>query len=488
MGELSGGGAQKKTLDEKDKELTDLQQNGSIRGGDLQRKALEAQLKDKEEKLKLAEKRSKWIGAANMLFMAALATAALEILPESLLTLPLAMCDPASGVTISQPLGAAIVGGYTLITGGGITGGMLGAVAGYVLAGETMKTAMNSAMGRVASFGIVTALVMSAKGEVDKEIKTLKQDIADLKRVIAQFRLETDGDGRNDEDTTGGATAGVAGGVTSGASGGTSSGNLAGTTGGAGVTPLPAGQTATSPTRCINSSNQISTNCTNPLRLGTPNLSILGGQPELQQVASQGVEMANEAARGNIGKADIAAASLNSQASKISDIAKNELAKANRRLASQGKKLAGTEKEMKDILNSMQSAMNKENAKSGTNLAALGLGGFNDLDPAKADKSGLNITGASTDVIVKLPETKGDAAAVLPTDSSMDAASATAAAAAKKKAEESAKDALGKNLGDYESNDNDISANKETSLWKQVSNRYLLKYERFFERKKVPAQ
>jgi hypothetical protein len=480
MGEMNGGKAQKKQLEDTNKDMDELSKKGEM-GGEVQLASLEAQLKDKEEKLKLAQKRSKWAGAAQMMFLAAAAMAAVEILPESLGTLPPLGCDPGSAMALGKVKSAAVVAGYTFMTGGGLTGALMGALAGFVVAQGALSSVFNTAMGRVAGMAVVAGLTMMAKKEVDGEVKKLEDDIADLKKVIAQFRKETDGTGPNSEDVTGGAssgsTTGALAGTTSGATGGVSSG------GGSGVTPLPGGKIAGGTNTCLNSNQEFSNNCSNPMKFTSPDLKMFGDQPELQQVANQGIQMANDATSGNVGRADIAAGSLNSQAAKMNDALKKSLAKTNSKLKSQGKSAIDLEKSKQDVLKSMQAAFDKETAGQQNGLAALGIGGMT-LDPNAVDKSGQNIAGASTTAAVAVPTSDGKAAdAVAPTEST-----AAITAEASKAAEESAASALGKNLGDYESTDGDISAKKEDSLWKQVSNRYLLNYGRFFERNKLPSQ
>jgi hypothetical protein len=135
------------------------------------------------------------------------------------------------------------------------------------------------------------------------------------------------------------------------------------------------------------------------------------------------------------------------------------------------------------MLKSMQSSYQKETAGKSAQLAAYGLDKMN-LDPNAKDTSGQEINAASTTAAVAVPTSDGKAADALAPMESTTAITAEAG----KAAEESAASALGKNLGDYESNAGDISDRKEESLWKQVSNRYLLNYGRFFERNKLPSQ
>ncbi len=482
MGEMNGGKAQKDQLEATDKSMEELRASG-VKGGEVQLKSLEAQLKDKEEKLKLAQKRSKWIGAAAMMFTAAAALAAAEFLYPPL------GCVPGAALALGTIKSTAIVAAFTFLSGGGLTGALLGAVAGYVVAQGALVGIFNSFAGRIAGMAVSAGLAMMAKGEVDGEVSKLNSDIAKLKEVIAQFHRETDGKGPNTEDTTAGASSGVTSGSSSGASSGSlagvtsgsSGGTTSGATSGTAVTSLPTGTRVSGTTTCLNSKQEFSTICSDPLKFPSINISSLSTNPELQRVVNVGVGLANDAASGNVGKADVAVGNLNASAAKINDIYKQQLAKTNARLASEGKPAVGTQKEMQDTLNSMQAAFDKEMASKSQSVAGLGLSKLS-LDATDV-KSGQNITEASSGEVIAVPTSKGDdktAANTAPTITDGTLASTPAAA-------ESSKDALGNSLDNFESTENDISKNKEGSLWKQVSNRYFSNYQRFFERKKLPT-
>ncbi len=481
MGEMAAAKAQKAKLKEQEDETKRLQASGT-KGGEVQLESLKAQLKSKEEELALAKKRSMWAMAASVAFIAAAAVSAMEIPPF----FPPLACEPASGMAISMPIGAAVVGAYSFMGGGGIMGALLGAVGGAVASSAAVTTAFNVGPTRSIAMGAMAALVTLSAMEANSAAGKIQKDIADLKKVIAQFQSETDGKGPNTEDVNDGLTAGSTSGELAGTTSGVSSGAAAGA--GSGVTLLPTGVVITQSPSCLSSAQKISNDCSKPMTFGTPDLKFMGDQPILQQAATQSAEFANASSRGDIGKADVSAASLAGMAARVNDVLKKSREATNKNLVAQGKKPIDYDKQTQDMLKSMQSSYQKETAGKSAELAALGLDKIN-LDPASVDKSGLNVSIASTDAALALPNTNGDGAAIAAAAELAAAdAAAAAAAAAKKAAGESAKDALGKNLADYESNDNDISASKEVPIWKQVSNRYLLKYERFFDRKSVPEK
>ena len=470
MGEMAAAKAQKQKLKNEEEAAKKLEAD-SKSGGETQKATLEAQIRGKEEELALAKKRSMWAMAATAAFTAAAVLSAVELPPF----FPPLVCDPGSGIAISMPLGAGVVAAYEFISGGGLMGAMLGAVGGAIAANSTVLAAFNVGPTRSIAMGAMAALVLLSAMEANSAASKLSKEIGELKKALAQFRLETDGKGPLNEDTTAGAAGGVTAGSTSGAAGGA--------TGGTGVALLPNGTPVVEKPSCLGANQTISNDCSNPMKFSSPNLSFLGNQPELQQASTQATQFANAAASGDTAKANVSAASLAGQAAKLDDILKKNRAAMNQKLVAQGKKPIDYEKQTQDMLKSIQSSYQKETAPKSAQLAAYGLDKLA-LDPKGLDGSGQKIIGASTDAVVAVPTSDGKAADALVPSDSTSASTPTLA----KPSEDSASSSLGKNLGEYETNDADISSKKEESLWKQVSNRYLLNFGKFFERNKLPAQ
>jgi hypothetical protein len=486
MGEMAAAKQQKQQLKNKEAETKKLEEDGKM-GGETQLATMEAQLKSKQEELKLANSRKMWAMAAVAAITAAAVASAIEIPPF----FPPLVCNSAVATGVGLPLGAGVVAAYEFISGNGIMGALMGAVAGAVAASSIGINAF-SGIGptRSIAMGAMAVLVGLSAMEAGKAAEKIQKDIDDLNKMIAEFKRETDGTGPNTEDTTSGADGGVLAGTTSGSTSGDSSSG--GSTSGSGpgistpVTELPAGFEVTDSASCLNSSQQLSSNCSNPMTFTSPDLKMFGNQPDLQQVASKTAEFGNAAASGQIGKANVAAASLASMAGKMSDLLKKNREAANKKLVASGKKAIDYDKQTQDVLNSMQAAYQKQTASQQPQLAAYGLDKLS-LDPAKDDKSGQKINAASTTAAIAVPTSDANAAAAVAAGA--DAGAVTDPNALAKKAPgESAATTLGKNLNDYESNAGDISGNKEETLWKQVSNRYLLNYSRLFDRNKLPSQ
>lgn len=486
-GELAAGKGQNKSIDDENKKVDGTTKG---QGGETQLATLEAQLKDKEEKKKVADKRAMFTAASMALMTAAAVVAVTEIpreVPAHPAYLPPLGCLGAEALAKGKLTAAGVAAAFSFVSGGGLMGAVMGGLGVYLGAMSFLVNAMNMAAGRAKVFGALAAFTGLAMMDAKSESSKLAGEIKQLKEMIAQFKKETGDPGDQTEDTM---TAGAAGGVNSGADAGVlagvTSGSSGGITSGAGpgvLTALPTGaQNVGGSKVCVTAAGP-SSDCANSLKVPAVNLSGLGTGPELQQVASQGVELGNSIASGNAGaEANVSAASIGSSAAKINDELKKQLAKQNASLKAQGKKAIDFDKEVADTIKSFNSAAQAEAAKSGQ-LAALGNSNAT-LDPNAAAKAAQDINAASTGAALAVPTSKGDAASAV--DPSLSANTAMNSEEMKA-AGESAKDALGNNLSDYESTEEDISKNKEDSLWKQVSNRYLLNYQRFFERSKGPA-
>lgn len=494
-GELAAGKGQKSSLESKSSEV-DSTMGG--KGGKTQLETLEAQLKDKEEKKKVADKRAMFTAASMALMLAAAVVAITEIprqYPPVVPPLPPLGCVGPEALAKGKLTAAGITAGFTFLTGGGMMESLIGGIGVYLGAMSFLVTAMNMAEGRAKVFGALAAFTGLALMDAKSESGKLGKEIEQLKKLIAEFKKETDGEGPNSEDTTagasGGVTSGADGGVLAGVTSGSSSGSSSGAGPGGTIKSLPDVQTSSTSKTCFSAAG-FSSDCSNPVRVPSANLNGLGTGPEIQQVASQGADLANNIATGTTGaKADIAAAALASSAGRINDELKKQMAKTNSTLRGLGKKPMDFDKEVADTVKSFNNAAQNEAAKSGnSNLASLGVGNAV-LDPNAASKTEQDIGGASADSAVAIPTAKGDAASAVAEPTATDAL-ANAAASTADANKVSAADALGNNLDQYESVENDISNKSGESLWKQVSNRYLLNYDRIFERKKpaekAPAQ
>ncbi len=524
--EMAGAKKQKEDHEQKLKETLALADKKQM-GGEVQRETIVRLIEEEEEMKSYSDKRKSQLNIVGLAFKAASALAVLEAMElAAWLIAPIKwplippfkspFCTPATA-TPSEGVALGVASSFGVAAGAGMAaGGLTGGIAGVgvlALASGATTPLLNAPSARVAAFLFSSVLVTRLAGDMGKRAEVSEKRISKLKEMLAKFDAEANVTTTVAVDTTAGATSGAASGATSGSTAGVTSGvTSGGLTGGLTGGGLPGGSLgggngvrggspydlATLSTRKINPRRvclsqksaglEMSTNCSNPIRLAAPKLSIRGNDSDLNNALNSSVDFANAVASGNSEAANIAGASLSANAAKIDAAAAKAKKRMNDDQLAQGKKKIDFDKDMKDQISSLQSAIDKELAKNNQSMAGLGAYDLNKLDP-NAAASGLNINAVASDGVA-IPSSTGDANTATEqgpaiTDGTIADTSTTSE---EKKPGDSATDALGKNLNEFETSDDDISKNKEGSLWKQVTNRYFMKYDRFFERKKLPSQ
>lgn len=453
-------------------------------GGDYQKAAIEAQIKNEKDNLKHIQKKKAWMTATIAVY--ALATALAFV--EFILHFP----PPPTGIGIGKPdIGACAPDGVThkpaetaiimayLAANGYASGGLMGAglavatpyildLAGLMSVGTTIRDAMvtmlNSSMGRVAYFGLVTAVVGFIKGDLDSQASRSSQIIADLEKVKATFEAA---DNNLQEGTT-----------TSGAAG-----DLANTGNGVqqnayAINQLPPGTEL--PKHCFSTAGGAADYsekaCASPVKITRPVIEGNFDLPTLQAASNSANDMAQAVAEGDNARADIEAQNLAAMSGRIEAVKQDLMKKVNDVLKSQGKKPIDINAEIKSQIATFNSEMNKNKPGSG-NFA------FEDLKapiPASdlKDKDSL-LASAATGV----PSEKDKASA-------MEAFKLTEP---KLPEDQSGANSNGLNgsssnqSGDMASSSSgtEINADPDVSIFKQVSMRYFLNYDKLFNRKKV---
>lgn len=480
--EIMGANAQKAFLQAKTKEIEDLEKQLQAGGGDLQREIIEAKLKEEQDKLEFVKKRKMWSMAVMAVYMVATGLAAWEWFCST--PTPISMCPqwltgncvPGATVATDTLLGKAIIAAYGYGAGMAGGGGMLTSIAGLAGAllpaitslGSMVKVAYDQPMARVITFGAASALVTMVVMGLSETQKKLEENISKLQAMLTQFNSQTTD------------LAGV--GVTAGASGGTTSGTTPTDTQKYDVTALPTG---TLPKTCVSQSATSGitvgeSSCANPLKLNKPAFHANMNLPTLMSAGNMATDMGNAVARGDTARADVLAGQLGNAAARIRQSRDNVIKQINDKLKAAGKKPLDFDGEVKKQIAAMGNAVNQQMGGAGNSMASLG-GGSNTatLDPSKSVKSdaagvpsevkagssekSLNIGGAGI--------SEGNLTEGLPLET---AATPTP-----------------ESLDNFEINVKDVSEKKEDSIFKQLSNRYLLNYTKFFEKKKVeevPAQ
>lgn len=458
LGEITGGQDQNKVLKKRAKDLELLKEKMSG-GGDVQRAALEQALTEQKEMLKFINKRKMWATAVNVIYIAAAGLSIIEAIPPGMMLF--SMACPAV-VPASSPWIFAIGGAYAATVGmasgdtiAGLLGGTIGVAAAIFVPGVVTPPV------KAVLFTAIAAFAMKVSGELGKKADVVKENISKLESAIAQF----DSESGTQQNSTSLAESDALANQTQNTT----------TSGSASLNTLSGNTAAQLDSRtCVSnssdgSSTSIGSNCSNTVRLATTPTALNANIPDLTQASQTSTEMANAFAAGNIAGAEISAASLNSMAARVNAAKDLALAKLNATLTANGKPKLDLDGETKKMVDSMTASMAGAVDKGGAPLMAAvgpmtGLGTTSALPKAAAEISPVN---AVTTAPVSLPAT--DPALV-------DSAAAKTAEVIPEKTD---------TLDNYEDNTEDIAKDSGASLWQQVSNRYLMNYNKFFERKRV---
>lgn len=214
--------------------------------------------------------------------------------------------------------------------------------------------------------------------------------------------------------------------------------------------------------------------CSNPVKLKTPTFDYKHGISTLNNVGTKAIDMANAIASGDMGKADMLAGEIGAQAAAVKDINDKLQDKYNEQQKAEKKEPKDFDKAIAAQVASLQRELNKAAASQGMNLADLGKNELSEELEAKSDSQ--QVTVASTDSTIPMPEIPSMDLSGIGSGSGFEDPSASAATPT-----------LEDSLGDYESNEQDISKQNDVSIFKQLSNRYILNYTKIFDRKKAPA-
>lgn len=483
-GEFMGGRAQSKAQKENAERLERVQSTMK-EGGDLQKGIIDAQIENERNNLEVVQKRRKWMMATKVMYGIATALAILEIWWS--FSPPVGIGKPYEGAcTGGTPTHKAIEKGIimaysSLQMAGGSLKGMamnmaMGALAKFVLKIEVADTIadkaigiLSSAPGRIAFFAISTGLVMMIDGGLKKEEEEIKLRIADLEKVKAQFEAADNNIAEGESTTGAGNTSGSLGGNENDPSKRTY--NVAALNKG-----IPLAKSCFS--NAGGNLDYSESGCKSPLRINRPSFGSELNIPTLANGLNSSIDMANAVASGDIASADTQAANLGSMAGRIDALNKNLMKKLNDQLKKEGKKPIDINAEAKRQMAAYNDAFNKASPGSGT----LAMSDFGIGEAAVSE----NIANAADTAV---PEITTAAAPVAPPiDGGIDLSKVESelgdvvdpnAAAPEKVA------SLEDSLGQYESNENDISKDPGVSIFKQLSNRYILNYEKIFQRKQI---
>jgi hypothetical protein len=212
-----------------------------------------------------------------------------------------------------------------------------------------------------------------------------------------------------------------------------------------------------------------SAGCARPIKITKSNF----GQfkfPAIGKVGSMSESMAEALASGNDAQAAEIAGEIGAYAARVKaetdqlKAAYNNIEKKNNRPTKD------FDKSIKDQVASLQTSLNQAAAKNNFNLASMAKLSGDEVTTDKSSDTPVVTTSAGEPAVV-LPDAD-------PLAGMQGSEEAVEPLAAETKAEQS--------LDEFESTEQDVSKRPEVSIFKQLSNRYILNYTKLFERKKDP--
>lgn len=477
----------------------DKLQEESKSGGDVQIKMIDAQIKDEKENLKFIKKRKTFMDVIKYVYTGATAMAIIETIWSKV---PAFNKPDGAACTPNNAHWAVVKGievGYSVLGSiasqedksfGGIAKGVGMGVAtsvGTSLASNLLKEGagqkkilellglgadgvdkasipiINSGIGRIAFFGGAGALSYWVAGDLGKQKRASEERIAMMEKSKQEFESAT----RDDDGIEAGGPGSVhIGGPTANAANNPNIAKLPNT--------IPPART------CLKSGNSFEYSaaaCSSPMKLTAPKLNSKIYPPELIRFSNTTHDLANALAAGDMERADIEVGKLESQAGKIEALKDKLLADLNKKLKEEGK--APVKVDTAAEIDRQMKAFSDELKKNGVNPGFSMLAGAdNQADSEeKATDEKTILEGEAPEVVKAEP-----AADVPPEDFYLSNGETSA------EFENSGRLAsLSERLEEFEATEGDVVTDPGVSIFKQVSNRYLLNYEKILNRKELPS-
>ncbi len=501
--ELAGGNKQKEQQKKQSQSLDSLKAN-MTEGGDYQKGAIDAQLKDEKDKLEVIQGRRKWMMATKAIYATATALAIYEWIRQfppppagigqGIPDIGACSPNPAANMPITAAIALAYSGISAYASSGvmGVASTMAVAAADFVFklgigasVADMTMTALNTALGRVAVFAAATALVMVVDGELAKEESETKKRIADLEKVKDQFYEQT---GSGTKLAEGSSNSDIGADNQNGKDKDKNKYELK---------TLADGQNQKR--KCFSTAKNATQygeeSCASPLKLTRPNMDPKFSVPTLVAAANTSTDLGQAIANGDMAAADVEAGKLAAMAGRIDAVRDNMMKKLNSDLKAQGQKPISIEDTLSTQLSAFNKALNEKKPGSGNyTMDDLGFGKGSNAGKAEVSAPDLASTKDGTQDIN--PVSSAPAGSEVP----------GAVAADLSQFENVSEDALSEDaLGEYpfesqnvarlgSGSDDDksasgeeISKERDVSIFKQVSNRYLLNYTKIFQRKEIKA-
>ncbi len=501
--ELAGGNKQKEQQKKQSQSLDSLKAN-MTEGGDYQKGAIDAQLKDEKDKLEVIQGRRKWMMATKAIYATATALAIYEWIRQfppppagigqGIPDIGACSPNPAANMPITAAIALAYSGISAYASSGvmGVASTMAVAAADFVFklgigatVADMTMTALNTALGRVAVFAAATALVMVVDGELAKEESETKKRIADLEKVKDQFYEQT---GSGTKLAEGSSNSDMGADLQNGKDKDKSKYELK---------TLADGKNQKR--KCFSTAKNATQygeeSCASPLKLTRPNMDPKFSVPTLVAAANTSTDLGQAIANGDMAAADVEAGKLAAMAGRIDAVRDNMMKKLNSDLKAQGQKPISIEDTLSTQLSAFNKALNEKKPGSGNyTMDDLGFGKGSNAGKAEVSAPDLASTKDGTQGINPI--------SAAPAGSEVPGAVAADLSQFENVTEDAlSEDALGEypfesqnvaRLGsgsddDKSASGEEISKERDVSIFKQVSNRYLLNYTKIFQRKEIKA-
>jgi hypothetical protein len=296
---------------------------------------------------------------------------------------------------------------------------------------------------------------------LSSEAKKIEENIKKLKELLEKFKKDTDSSGGG----------GLADG--DGASVRPRGSNINTNQGPGKIKPLAGGnQAARSCWANTSKGMEFSESaCKSSFRVPRAKLNANLNLPTLQSVTGTAGDLAQAVSDGDMAKADILAGQLAANATRMKQVKDSLLKQLNDKLKAKGKKPLDLDKEVNKRISQLESGVNK-------NLASKGFGPLASIEAANLGKEL-----PSKDLPVIDPQDVGSKAPIAidnkvtePMEEALNEGGGVV---------EENQASLSESLEGLEITEEDISKRSEDSIFQQLSTRYLLNYNRFFERRKV---
>jgi hypothetical protein len=347
-----------------------------------------------------------------------------------------------------------------------------------------VMAAYNLPIPRAVTFGASAAVAGLITTGLMQRKKIAEENIAKLEEVLADFRVKTDDNEGIDLGPSTNGTEVIPGSGELALSNGTNNTTLK-------KYDIKSLNGATALKTCMANQNESfefsGSACANPIQIKKPTFDVKNGVKSLNSLGTLANDLANAVSSGDNEKANILAGQIGSQAASVKEINKSLQDALNKKLKAENKPEVDFDKEIKNNMNTQESSFNKAASSKGmsqTSLSSTGGGSLvtGSATTAAVDANALNAANG----IIKNGVTGGGAFSAGEFDlSKLNGTGVSTETVEDPNAGNAQVASLEDNLASSKPNQSDISPESDISIFKQVSDRYFLNYNKIFKRKEI---